>query len=614
MERFIPDEVIDEIRSRCDIIDVIQGYLPLKRFGNKYKALCPFHTEKTPSFTINQERQIYHCFGCGKGGDVFRFVMEKEGVDFPNAAHILAAKSGVVIPDKPGRGAGGGAYDGKVSDAGRQREKLYKIHEELAAWYSRLLSEKTTTKVAEYVRNRGISEEAIIRFRLGAAPDSWDDAMRLLGGKGYTPEEILLAGVVVKNEENGKTYDRFRNRLVFPIWDEQGRVVGFSARTVEKEAVGAKYVNSPETPVFKKSRILYALHLAREAIRDKQYVILCEGQLDVMAMHSAGFCNAVAPQGTAFTEEQARILRRYTEKVYLCFDSDEAGLKASLRVMDILLPLGFEVRIISFPNGKDPDEFLKTNGPEALSESVEKAISFFDYVYNKAVKEFDINSPWGKDRIVSEVLSYVAKVESPVARSSFAAKFAQIMKIPESIVYRELNRKNESGGGYVPRQNADEVSVPPQNEDTVLSRAEETLLELSLAHGDIGRRLAEEIPNEMISRTPIGHALETVISMTLNGEWENSSKVLLDKLCNEPCPSISRLLSQQNDYSAEMREKALNDCIVVIKRHHLETENIALMKEIETCQDENERNLLRGKYMEKKKKLVALNKSRKSNQ
>ena len=609
MERFIPDEVIDEIRSRCDIVDVIQGYLPLKRTGNKFKALCPFHTEKTPSFTINQERQMYHCFGCGKGGDVFRFVMEKEGVDFPNAAHILAAKSGVVIPDKP-RGAGGGVYDGKVSEAGRQREKLYKIHEELAVWYSRLLSEKPNTKVAEYVGNRGIPDESLAKFRLGAAPDSWDEALSLLGGKGYTQEEILLAGVVVKNEENGKTYDRFRNRLVFPIWDEQGRVVGFSARTVEKETVGAKYVNSPETPIFKKSRILYALHLAREAIRDKQYVILCEGQLDVMAMHSAGFCNTVAPQGTAFTDEQARILRRYTEKVFLCFDSDEAGVKASLRTMEILLPLGFEVRIISFPNGKDPDEFLKTNGPEALSVSVGEAISFFDYVYNKAVKDFDPGSPWGKDRIVSEVLSYISKIESPIARSSFAAKFAQLMKIPESIVYSELNKKN-SGQGYVQPQNNDPVRTEQQKEETVLTRAEETLLELALAHGDVGMRLAEEIPNEMISRTPLGYALETVISMTVNGEWENSAKVLLDKLRNEPCPPISRLLSQQNDYSAGMREKALNDCIVVIKKHHLENENISLMKEIAGCQDENGKNLLRGKYMEKKKLLVALQKSRK---
>ena len=610
MERFIPDEVIDEIRSRCDIVDVIQGYLPLKRNGNRFKALCPFHTEKTPSFTINQERQIYHCFGCGKGGDVFRFVMEKEGVDFPNAAHILAAKSGVVIPDKPRGAGGGGVYDGKVSESGRQREKLYKIHEELAAWYSRLLSEKRDTKVAEYVGNRGIPDESIVKFRLGAAPDSWDEALRLLGGKGYTQEEILLAGVVVKNDENGKTYDRFRNRLVFPIWDEQGRVVGFSARTVEKETVGAKYVNSPETPIFKKSRILYALHMAREAIRDKQYAILCEGQLDVIAMYSAGFCNTVAPQGTAFTDEQARILRRYTEKVFLCFDSDEAGTKATLRVMEILLPLGVEVRIISFPNGKDPDEFLKANGPEALSESVGKAMSFFDYVYNRAMKEFDAGSPWGKDRIVSEVLSYVSKIESPIVRSSFAAKFAQLMKIPENIVYNELNRKNVNPG-YVPSQNSDAVKPEPQNEETVLTRAEETLLELALAHGDVGMRLAEEIPNEMISRSPVGYALETVISMTVNGEWENSAKVLLDKLCNEPCPAISRLLSQQNDYSAEMREKALNDCIIVIKKHHLENENTALMKDISGCQDENERNLLRGKYIEKKKKLVALNKSRK---
>ncbi|MEI6423913.1 MAG: DNA primase [Lentisphaerota bacterium] len=608
-QRFIPDEVINEIRARCDIVDVIQGYLPLKRTGNKYKALCPFHTEKTPSFTINQERQMYHCFGCGKGGDVFRFVMEKEGVDFPNAAHILAAKSGVVIPDKP-RGAGGGVYDGKISESGRQREKLYKIHEELAVWYSRLLAEKTDTRVAEYVRNRGIPDASLVKFRLGAAPDSWDEALRLLGGKGYTPEDILLAGVVVKNDENGKTYDRFRNRLVFPIWDEQGRVVGFSARTVEKETVGAKYVNSPETPIFKKSRILYALHMAREAIREKQSVILCEGQLDVIAMHSAGFCNTVAPQGTAFTDEQARILRRYTEKVFLCFDSDEAGIKATLRVMDILLPLGVEVRIISFPNGKDPDEFLKTNGPAAISESVENAISFFDYVYARAVKEFDAASPWGKDRIVAEVLSYISKVDSPIVRSSFAAKFAQIMKIPESILYKELNRKKDNQVGYVQPKGDDEVKSEQQNPETVLTRAEETLLELALAHGDVARRLAEVLPNEMISRTPIGHALETVISMTLNGEWENSTKALLDKLCSEPCSSISRLLSQQNEYSG-MMEKALNDCIVVIKKHFLENENISLMKDIEACQDENEKNLLRGKYMEKKKMLVALQKSRK---
>jgi DNA primase len=608
MERFIPDEVVDEIRSRCDIVDVIQGYLPLKRTGNKFKALCPFHSEKTPSFTINQERQIYHCFGCGKGGDVFRFVMEKEGVDFPNAAHILAAKSGVVIPDKP-RGAGGGVYDGKISESGRQREKLYKIHEELSAWYSRLLSEKPDTKVAEYVRNRGIPDESIGKFKLGAAPDSWDEGLRLLAGKGYTPEEILLAGVVVKNEENGKTYDRFRNRLVFPIWDEQGRVVGFSARTIEKETVGAKYVNSPETPIFKKSRILYALHMAREAIREKQYVILCEGQLDVIAMHSAGFCNTVAPQGTAFTDEQARILRHYTEKVFLCFDADEAGVKASLRVMEILLPLGFEVRIISFPNGKDPDEFLKANGPEALSESVGKASSFFDYVYNKALKEFDVSSPWGKDRIVSAVLSYISKIESPIARSSFAGKFAQLMKIPENILYNELNKKSFNQG-YVPPQVNDAVKPDQQGEETILTRAEETLLELALAHGDVARRLAEELPNEMISGTPVGHALETVISMTLNGEWENSSKLLLDKLCNEPCPSISRLLSQQNDYSAEMREKALNDCIIAIKKHHLTNENISLQRDIDGCQDENEKNLLRCKYIQKKKELIALSKSR----
>ncbi len=608
MERFIPDDVINDIRSRCDIVDVISGYIPLKRSAGRFKALCPFHGEKTPSFFVNQERQSYHCFGCQKGGDVFRFVMEKEGVDFPNAAHILASKCGVIIPERQHGAAG----TGKTSDeSGREREKLYKIHEELASWYSRLLAEHTASRVAEYVRKREISEDSLRNFRLGAAPDAWDEALRLLSSKGYSEEDAVLAGIAVKNEESRRIYDRFRNRLVFPIWDEQGRVVGFSARTIEKESEGAKYVNSPETQIFKKSRVLYALHMAREAIRDRQYAILCEGQLDVIAMHKAGFTNAVAPQGTAFTEEQGKILRRYTDKAFLCFDSDEAGTKASLRVLEILLPLGFEIRMISFPSGKDPDEFLKTAGPEALKVSVESAISFFDYVLNKAKKEFDQASPFGKNRIVTEVLYYVSKMESSVVRSTFATELAQEMKLPENIIFGELNKRLERPNYQVPQQQAATQAAQVQElPSSVLSKAEETLLELCIAHGDVGRRLSEELPTEMISKTPVGHALDTVISLTVNGEWENSVKVLLDQICNEPNPALSRILSGGDNERIleENRKKALDDCLAVIKKHHLEAEVTELLREIDSIQDENDRNEKRKLYIEKRKKLLELGK------
>ncbi len=610
MERFIPDDVINEIRARCDIVDVISGYIPLKRAGGRFKALCPFHSEKTPSFMVNQERQIYHCFGCQKGGDVFRFVMEKEGVDFPNAAHILASKCGVVIPERQ-RGPG---QAGSSDESGRQREKLYKIHEELAFWYSRILAENSSSKVAEYVRTRGIPQESLLKFRLGAAPDAWDEALRLLNGKGYSEEEMLLAGIAIRNEEARRTYDRFRNRLVFPIWDEQGRVVGFSARTVEKDSDGAKYVNSPETPIFKKSRLLYALHMAREAIREKQYAILCEGQLDVIAMHSAGFTNAVAPQGTAFTEEQGRILRRYCERIFLCFDADEAGMKASLRVLEILLPLGFEIRIISFPNGKDPDEFLKTNGADALKTAVDNAISFYEHLLSRAMKAFDVNSPFGKNKIVAEMLFYISRIESSVVRSEFAAKLALDLKLSENVVFAELNKKLEKP--YYQPQDAQVPTPPVQQEvpETALSRAEEVLLEICLTHGDVGKMLSEELPEEMISSTPVGRALNTVISYTLNGEWENSTKVLLDQLCSEPSPVLSRILADVDTmrYSGDRLKKAVDDCLFTIKKQSLERETERLLKEIEACQDDDGRNRLKSLCIETRKKLLALSKLKNS--
>jgi len=415
MNRFIPDEIVDQIRDTCNIVDVVNNYVPLKRFGPSWKACCPFHTEKTPSFTVSPDKGMYHCFGCGVNGDVFAFVMAKENVDFPMAAHILAERAGITIPEERGTPA---------QRAGRQKaadekQRIYDIHEKIATWFASNLNTDATSPVSKYFATRSIPADTAKKFRIGAAPDGWNGAMDYLKAEGYSEQDIVKSGIVTEsNKKPGLFYDRFRNRLMFSIWDEKGRVVGFSGRTVEAESKGAKYVNSPETPIFKKSKVLYGLPLARTAIKDKGFVILSEGQVDTIAMHMAGFDNTVAPQGTAFTEEQAAMLKRYTDKVYVGFDGDSAGIKAILKAINILLPVGVEVRVIKFPAGSDPDDILKTNGPEGIAWYVNNSVDFFDFVIEKLSEKHNDGSHWWKDRVVTEALQVLLKLESSIIRSS----------------------------------------------------------------------------------------------------------------------------------------------------------------------------------------------------
>ena len=364
----IPEEVIDSVRARVDIVDLIQSYIPLKKQGRDFKACCPFHSEKTPSFTVRPDRQYYHCFGCGKHGNAITFVMERENVDFPTAIRLLAQKYNIYIPEEEERRPRSGArqYPGNPNQSySEKKDRLFLLHEKLREWYVMNLKNNPEAPVAKYLATRKLSPESIQRFSLGMSLDSWDSAMAFARNLGFTDAELAEGGIIKTFDDNpSKRYDLFRNRLMFPIWDELGRVVGFSARTIESDPKAMKYVNTPETPIFKKGRILYGMHLARSEMSDNKLgcAILCEGQLDVIAMHAAGFSNSVAAEGTAFTPEQARMLRRYTGKIKLALDSDAAGTKAVFRDAEILLPLGFEVKVVRFPGGKDPDELLKQQG------------------------------------------------------------------------------------------------------------------------------------------------------------------------------------------------------------------------------------------------------------
>lgn len=577
MARFIHDEILDQIRLRADLVELVQSYVPnLRKAGtSSWKACCPFHTEKTPSFIVNAARQTYHCFGCGKGGNVFTFIMEMEKFDFPNAAEFLARKYGVIIPESaPGRR--GEAFRSGTPDSEYQlRERLFLLHEKLAVWYAKNLSAGSVKSVCDYFQTRKIPSPFADRFQIGAAPDSWDAAIAFARAAGFTDRELRLSGVVSeKDEMPGRIYDRFRNRLMFPVWNEQGRVVAFSARSIEKDPKGWKYLNSPESPVFKKSRTLYALHLARVAIAEKKYAVLCEGQLDVIALHRAGCTGAVAAQGTAFGAEHAAILKRYTSEVRLAFDSDNAGKKAVFSAASLLLPLGFSVKVVRWPGGKDADELLKTSGPECLVQAVDSAVDFFEFALADALLLIPAGTPAGKARIASLLLEKIQLLDSAAARESYLMWLGGKLDLSASALRQDLEKRLETtlrrDALRLRRESAEQsqhsgtaggelgkTSVVPFSERSAgLKEAFRDLLTLILEDESLALDAAHRIEEGMCDDTPLCRALDIVMRSALAGEWVNASQRILLEFARDgiDLSGISGLITAGLDGAAESPE------------------------------------------------------------
>src|SRR3954470_7335679 len=373
----IPTENIEQIAAANDIVEVIGSYFPLKRAGASFKALCPFHQEKSPSFNVSPQRQSFHCFGCGAGGSVFRFVMDYEHLDFPSAVKKLAARVGVpVIEDR--------TFSAEEDRAHEARRTLLQLHAEAAEWFHEILLKREWAKPArEYLRKRGIDGAIAKNWQLGFAPDSWDAFLNWALQAGYRRRDILQSGLVKPRDEDrpneSEVYDRFRGRITFPICNDVGEVIAFSGRVLTNDSEGAKYLNSPETPLFRKGSVLFGLHKSKRALIDADSAIVCEGQLDLITLFEAGICNVVAPQGTAFTEQQARILKRYVAEVVLCFDADAAGQKAAERSLESLLANDLVVRIAEMPAGEDPDSIVRQKGKTEFNARITDAREFFDY-------------------------------------------------------------------------------------------------------------------------------------------------------------------------------------------------------------------------------------------
>ena len=594
----VSKDVIEEIRSRCDIVDLIGSVVPLKRSGtNTYKGLCPFHQEKTPSFHVDAARQMYHCFGCGKGGDVFRFCMERENVGFSDALHMLAARVGVVIPENSSRDEDPAAGR-RRADA---RERLYRVNEDLCCFFERTLQANPDSPAARYLAGRGIPREVAERFRIGAAPDDWTACLRYGRSLGYTEEELVVSGIVRRKEETGRLFDHFKGRLTFAITNEQGRVVGFSARSLEAKPAAGKYINTPESPVFKKGNLLYALPLARKMMVERNMAILCEGQLDAIAFHRAGLECAVAPQGTGFTEGQARILKRYASRVFLAFDADSAGQKAILRAVEILLPLSMEVRVIRIPGGKDPDELFRNGGASAVAAAVDGAVSWLDVLAGSLPERYDMNSPAGRGRAAAEVAGYLLKVTNQVELELYIRQAAALLQVSEEAFYSEL-RQVQSGARRAEsfRQGErDEPSSPQGRAREVrtgarvspgLSAALLTLLELALSSEDAARHLGEifDEENETLDESnPVEKALNLVIGAALNGEHEHAVSLLADLQLESPVPELSRILVERKEFADPV--KALNDSFAQLRRERSRESRAELMRRLRGTADPAER-------------------------
>lgn len=422
-------EITDEIKSRLDIAEVIREYIKLNPAGTNFKALCPFHNEKTPSFMVSSEKQIWHCFGCGEGGDIFGFVMKMENIEFIDALRLLAKKAGVKLTRQ----------DPKLASL---RGRLTEIMNEAIEFYQYNLWQAPLGQFArDYLSQRKISKDSAQEFKLGFAPASWDSLINFLKKRGFQDQDVLAAGLIIKKDSGAGFYDRFRNRLIFPIFDVHNQPVGLGGRTLvfgSDEEKTAKYINTPQTLIYNKSQAIYGLNKAKLEIRKKDLIIMVEGYLDVISSHQAGIKNVVATSGTALTAEHLKILKRYSQNLALAFDADLGGDSARSRGLNLALAHGLNVKLILIPQGKDPDECIKLD-PKLWQQSVAQPLNFLDYYFEKTFANLDLSEAENKKKAAKILLPLINKIADKIEQNHYLKKLAEILGVPEQILHESLN-------------------------------------------------------------------------------------------------------------------------------------------------------------------------------
>lgn len=545
----VSEEILEKVKEENDIVEVISEVVKLKKTGRNFSGLCPFHNEKTPSFSVSQEKQIYKCFGCGESGNVITFVMKNKNLPFLDAVKHLADKANIILEENK-----------NLSPINRKKEILYNINVEAARYfYSNL---KLNKKAKNYFLNRGISEETIRKFGLGYSNDSWNSLLFHLKKKGFKDEIMLEAGLVLKSEKSGNNYDRFRNRVMFPVFDYKGRVIGFGGRVLDDSK--PKYLNSPETLVFQKGTNLYGLNFAIKSNLKERYFIIVEGYMDLISLHQQGITNVVASLGTALTINQARLLKRYADKVIISYDADMAGQNATIRGLEILKDAGFDVRVLNIPKGKDPDEYIRTNGKESFMNLINKAEDLIDYRIRKAGENINFNNSNDLVRYGKRVTEILAKV-NPIEKDIYIKKISENTGIREQALYDVLSKEMTKNIKNQDFMNNKEYNGTKLYNEPPYIKAERVLLKLSFnnEYFDYISKLIKEEDLILSEHKEIF----SIIKQSKN-EKINNIKTFLESKCEDIKAQEEIVkIDQEQIFVVNDIEKLINDLIMQIKKY-----------------------------------------------
>lgn len=555
----IPESFLEELNARTDIVDLVSSYVTLTKKGNNHWGLCPFHSEKTPSFSVAPDKQMYYCFGCHKGGGPIQFVMEIEGVAFPDAVAILAQRAGLQVPETRSQG-----------DNRKKRERLYQLNREAARWFHQNLLSPDARRALEYFTRRGLSKRTITNFGLGYSYDQWDGLIKAMAERGYSKQDLLDAGLVVKNDK-GRIYDRFRGRVMFPIIDLRGNVIGFGGRVLDDTT--PKYLNSPDTIIYNKSKNLFALNLAKKSKQGR--IILTEGYMDTIALHQAGFDCAVASLGTSLTSDHARMIAQRTQEVVIAYDSDGAGVNAAQRAIQLLNKTGIRVKVLKVTGAKDPDEFIKKYGPAAFQKLIEGSENHVEFRLLQVKGKYDLEADDQKVACIQEMAELIAKLPSSAEREVYGNRMARELEISTDTMQREIKRCQKRQLRWEEKQQARKVLQPvqmhqPENRalryDNMRSgKAEEGVIALLLNDPALLAQTKGLSPEDFT--VPLFGRVYQMIWERWSEERPISLNFLGPELSGEEMNHLASIL--QTPISQANRERAMQDYINIIQTEGL---------------------------------------------
>ena len=596
MNYLIDDEIREKVRSSSDILEIISQYVSLKKTGSNYTGLCPFHSEKTPSFTVSPSKQFYHCFGCGEGGDVISFIMKEEKLSFPESVKLLADRAGIILEEKD---------DTKSRELRKKRELIYRVNKDAARFFYQCLS---MNKIAlAYLNRRSIDKKTIKKFGIGFAEKSWDSLYKHLINYGYSDNDLESSGLIVKRKNKSGFYDRFRNRIIFPIIDTRGDIIAFGGRSIDSSM--PKYLNSPETLAFSKGNHLFGLNIVNKET-DRNKIVLVEGYMDVISLYNYGINYSVASLGTAFTSNQGKLLKRFDEEVYICYDSDLAGFKATDRVIDILKAEGINAKVILLPSGKDPDDYIKENGKQKFEELFKDSLNYIDFKIHYVKSKHNLNKPDGKIQFAKEMGKFLKEIDSPIERDVFLDKISMETGISKEAILKEssgkyTNKMTYVGDKYIKsnyRNNKDKI-IPVRNVlEPAHVKAEKCIISLISKNIKVFEIIKDKLSPEDFMNYECIELAKYIYSYYAKNQTINLEELFgtFHKREDIDDKKILEIINQNINISEENMDIVIVDLIETITYSKLKLRRIAVEDEINALdakKDKNERDVERFKQL-----------------